>query len=286
MNDGYQWKDRDRCHGRVIGHSEVRLEQPDCPDDVAALLEVGEPPKPLPPRTFEGVTVTDSVISANPVYLTAEQAVEVALQLLDAAAAWRAEQSPGWPPVGPVADDDHDRRWKLHVHACSIVDSTFWVERHDGGYKATEVETGVTGAIADSTEAAMENYFAGRLLAGRHPRVRRPEGHRMNDIDRDRFSGTTNDATSAASGAWRSREDLVAEVERLREALTNLADGAEEYKNEARAEVERLREALTHADAMADSILAIKMRDDRASWDAAEIARSKYLAGGVRRDTA
>lgn len=152
--DEYAWKDRDRCHGRVIGHREVRLEQPDCPDDVVALLEVGEPPKPHP----NGI---DKVIHANPVYLTAEQAVDVALQLLDAAATGR--QTGTWPPAGPVASDDHERRWKLHVHACSIDDSTFWVERHDGGWKATEVETGVTGAIADTVEAAMANYFAGRL---------------------------------------------------------------------------------------------------------------------------
>jgi hypothetical protein len=51
----------------------------------------------------------------------------------------------------------------------------------------------------------------------------------MNDIDRDRFSGTTNDATSAASGAWRSREDLEAEVERLREALQRIEAGLVEY---------------------------------------------------------
>lgn len=161
--DEMRWKDRDQCHGRVIGYREVRLEQPDCPEDVAALLEVGEPPKPLPPRTFEGITVTDSVINANPVYLTADQAVDVALQLLDAASRWRAEQDVEGPPVGPVLDDDHDRRWRLHVHACSIEDCTFWVERHDGGFKATEVETGVTGAIGGSVEEAMANYFAGVL---------------------------------------------------------------------------------------------------------------------------
>lgn len=165
--DEFSWKDRDSCHGRVIGHKEVRLEQPDCPDDAVALLEVGEPPKPLPPRTFEGITVTDSVINANPVYLTAEQAVDVAFQLLDAAAAGRAAQSEGYGPVGPVADDDHDRRWKLHVHAASIADCTFWVERHDvDSFRATEVETGVTGAPASSVEDAMANYFAGRLWPG------------------------------------------------------------------------------------------------------------------------
>lgn len=153
-SDEFSWKDRDRCHGRVIGYKEVRLEQPDCPDDAVALLEVGESPKPHP----NGV---DSIIMANPVYLTAEQAVDVALQLLDAASA--GNQTDAWPPAGPVAADDHERRWRLHVHACSIEDSTFWVERRGGLYKATEVETGVTGALGMSAEIALRNYFAGRL---------------------------------------------------------------------------------------------------------------------------
>ena len=157
MNDEYAWKDRDDCHGRVIGYDEVRLEQGDgCPADVAALIDVGDPPRPHP----NGI---DKVIDANPVYLTAEQAVDTALVLLDAAAKWRAEQSPDWPPVGPVADDDHDRRWKLHVHAASIADCTFWVERHGGGWKATEVETGVTGALGSSVEQALAHYFAGHV---------------------------------------------------------------------------------------------------------------------------
>lgn len=153
----YGWTDCDDCSGRVIGYHEVRFEQPDCPTDVAALIHVGEPPKPHP----NGI---DSVIDANPVYLTAEQAVDAALTLLDAAAMWRANQdTDDGPPSGPVDDADHDRRWQLHVHASSVADCTFWVEHTDQGWKATEVETGVTGALAHSSEEAMANYFAGRL---------------------------------------------------------------------------------------------------------------------------
>jgi hypothetical protein len=45
----------------------------------------------------------------------------------------------------------------------SIEDCTFWVERHGDGWKATEVETGVTGALAPSPDEAMTAFFAGRL---------------------------------------------------------------------------------------------------------------------------
>lgn len=155
--DEYGWTDDDDCRGRVIGYHEVRLEQPGCPADAAALIDVGSPPRPHP----NGI---DSVIDANPIYLTAEQAVDAALTLLDAAAMWRCNQeSDDGPPTGPVSDDDHDRRWRLHVHACSVTDSTFWVERHCGGWKATEVETGVTGPLARSVEEAMAHYFAGHV---------------------------------------------------------------------------------------------------------------------------
>jgi hypothetical protein len=160
MNDEYGWKDRDGCSGCVLGYHEVRLQQPDCPDDAAALIHVGNPPRQHP-------NGHDSVIDANPVYLTPEQAVDAALMLLDAAATWRAHYGdPDGPPNGPVADDDHDRRWRLHVHAASIADCTFWVERHGEGWKASEVETGVTGAPAPSVEEAMAHYFAGRLWPG------------------------------------------------------------------------------------------------------------------------
>lgn len=155
--DEYAWTDRDDYRGRVIGYHEVRLEQPDCTTDVAALIYVGEPPKPHP----NGI---HSEIDASPIYLTAVQAVDVALTLLDAAAMWRANQdTDDGPPSGPVDDADHDRRWQLHVHAASVADCTFWVEQCSNGWKATEVETGVTGALGKSIEDAMANYFAGRL---------------------------------------------------------------------------------------------------------------------------
>lgn len=153
-SDEYDWKDGDDCQGRVIGYYEVRLEQPDSPRDAAALIDVGGPPRPHP----NGL---DSIVDANPVYLTAEQAVDAALTLLDAAAMWRNCDDES--PTGPVSADDHERRWRLHVHACSIEDCTFWVERHGDGWKATEVETGVTGALAPSPDKAMAHYFAGRI---------------------------------------------------------------------------------------------------------------------------
>lgn len=54
---------------------------------------------------------------------------------------------------------DDDTRWRLHVAASSIRDMTFWVRRHpDGGYEATEIETG-TSARADTPEQALARYF-------------------------------------------------------------------------------------------------------------------------------
>ena len=191
-DDEFAWKDLHRCHGRVIGYREVRLEQPDCPEDVVALLEVGESPKPHP----NGI---DSIIMANPVYLTADQAVEVALQLLDAATAGR--QTGTWPPAGPVAAGDHERRWRLHVHACSIEDSTFWVERRGDLYKATEVETGVTGAVASSSREALNNYFEGRLWDAESARAfDEPEAPSHYEVVR-MFDGTWN-VREQPSGDW------------------------------------------------------------------------------------
>ena len=153
--DEYGWTDRDDCRGRVIGYHEVRLEQPGCPADAAALIDVGEPP-------------VHNIVMANPVYLTAEQAVDAALALLDAAAMWHCNQDgDDGPPSGPVAATDHERRVRLHVHASSVHDCTFWVERHEEGWKATEIETGVTGAPSTTVEAAMGNYFAGDLWPGK-----------------------------------------------------------------------------------------------------------------------
>jgi hypothetical protein len=39
--DEFTWTDRDEARGRVIGYKGTRLEQPDCPDDVAATIGVG-----------------------------------------------------------------------------------------------------------------------------------------------------------------------------------------------------------------------------------------------------
>jgi hypothetical protein len=119
------------------------------PDDVAALVEVGTRPR-------------FGIIDANPVYLTAEQCVDAALVLLDAAARARCGSEPSGPPQGPVADDDHERRWKLHVHAASVADMTFWIERVEGGYRAVEVESGVDAAVAPTAREALENYWQGR----------------------------------------------------------------------------------------------------------------------------
>jgi hypothetical protein len=55
------------------------------------------------------------------------------------------------------------QRDKLHVLACSLMDYTFWIEKQeDGKYRACEVESGVSGAPADTPREAMENYWEGR----------------------------------------------------------------------------------------------------------------------------
>jgi hypothetical protein len=36
---------------------------------------------------------------------------------------------------------------------------TFWVERVEGGFRATEVETGVSGAVAPSEREALAAYW-------------------------------------------------------------------------------------------------------------------------------
>lgn len=148
MADELVWKDTHRHHGRVIGYDEVRLEQADVPDDVVAAIEAGDPPKPHP----NGI---DKVIDAAAVYLTAGQAVEAALLLLDAAQRSRWDED--GPPKGPT--DDREQRWRLHVHACSVEDMTFWVERDGELYRATEVETGVSGPWRAGAEAALDAYW-------------------------------------------------------------------------------------------------------------------------------
>lgn len=143
-----RWTDQQGDHGGVVGFTEMRLEQPDAPTDAVALIEAGHADS----RT-EGFV-------CDVAYLTAGQAVKAALILLDSAAGWRAENDPGGPPKGPCADDDQETRWRLHMHASSISDMTFWVERVEGGFRATEVETGVSGANAPTEREALANYWA------------------------------------------------------------------------------------------------------------------------------
>lgn len=143
-----RWTDQLGDHGGVVGFSEMRLEQPAAPADAVALVEAGH----ANARGF----------LCDAAYLTAEQAVKAALILLDSAAAWRAENDPGGPPKGPCADDDHQTRWQLHVHAASISDMTFWIERVEGGFRATEVETGVSGATAPTEQGALAMYWERR----------------------------------------------------------------------------------------------------------------------------
>jgi hypothetical protein len=146
--DELRWKDQHLDHGGVVGYAEMRLEQPDAPADAVALVEAGHLDHEHP-----GETVADAA------YLTAEQAVEAALILLESAERWRCEQRPEDAPRGPT--DDRELRWRLHVCACSIEDMTFWVERVGSGWRATEVETGVSGQPAFTEREAMENYWRG-----------------------------------------------------------------------------------------------------------------------------
>jgi hypothetical protein len=112
-------------------------------------------------------------IVAEPIYLTADEAVDVALQLLDAAADWRAHtQEDHGPPQGPVLHDDEERRWKLHVAACAIEDWTVWVQRDGREWKATEVETGVTYAPGITPQDALLNLVHSRLPSDYEPAER------------------------------------------------------------------------------------------------------------------
>lgn len=163
MSDEFAWKDADECHGRVIGYDELRLEQPGCPEDAVAGLEAGDPPK-------------DGTIWAAMVYLTANEAVEAGLALLDAA--WRgwAETRPdGEGPVNRMSDE---QRWRAHVAACSVTDMTFWVRKdgdHPGYYEATEVETGVS-AWGVTEREAMDNYFRRKHERPPAPSARSADG--------------------------------------------------------------------------------------------------------------
>jgi hypothetical protein len=157
--------DRDGVYVYALNHHETHLQQPEAPDDAAAMISIGRHRVECThsmgrDRERKWIELLDGA------YLNADQAVEIALLLLESAAAWRAEQDPEGGPPGPVADDD-PRRWDLHVHACSLHDSTFWVrKRDDGQFDATEVETGCAGAPAPTIHEAMANYLAGRYAHG------------------------------------------------------------------------------------------------------------------------
>lgn len=149
--------DRDGVYTRVTNFHEAHLEQPDAPDDAVAMLSLGRHRVDRTnsmgrDRERKWIELWDGA------YLTADQAVEAALLLLESAAQWRAEQVEFEGPVGPVADDD-ERRWDLHVAACSINDMTFWVRKTEEGYTATEVESGCTSAPAETARGAMDNYW-------------------------------------------------------------------------------------------------------------------------------
>lgn len=65
-----------------------------------------------------------------------------------------------WRVVPGLHDElPHDVRWKLHVLACDLSDFTFWVQSVDGGWQATEVETGVSGAVRPTPESALFSYW-------------------------------------------------------------------------------------------------------------------------------
>lgn len=156
------FKDRDGCSVGILNPDETHLQQPDAPDGVAAMIYVGEPPKPLPPRTVEGITVTDRVVNANPCYVDPEQAIEAALCLLEAASYALALDS---PDEGPINRMTLDQRWRAHVAAAGLQDMTIWIHkdpRWPGYHYAIEVETGV-GAWGKTEREAMDNYWAGRL---------------------------------------------------------------------------------------------------------------------------
>lgn len=148
----YRWNDGTEAgdgHGRIIRYDELRLEQTPPPEAVAG-VEVG-------------VRTKQHEIEANMVYVTAEQAVEAGLALLEEA--WRGWAANRADDEGPVNRMSHDQRWRAHVAACSLTDSTFWVredEQRPGYYVATEVETG-TSAWGHTAQEAMQNYYAARF---------------------------------------------------------------------------------------------------------------------------
>lgn len=88
--------------------------------------------------------------------------VEAAIKELHAVLAAAYEEQPELVNDFTAVDFTRKQRWALHVLACSFSDFTFWIERKDGRYRATEVESGVAGAPADNAREAMENYWERR----------------------------------------------------------------------------------------------------------------------------
>jgi hypothetical protein len=91
--------------------------------------------------------------------ITSDQVADAALALLDVATVLRMNQAGSGLPVGPVASNDYDRRWQLHLHAASVEDMSFWIEPVEGGFQAVEVESGCSGNVASTAREAMKNYW-------------------------------------------------------------------------------------------------------------------------------
>lgn len=146
-----RWLDHHGEHGGVIGFDEMRLEQPEAPDDACALVEAGHE---NPQRRGEYIV--------QAAFLDAEQAVYAALVLLDSAKQWRRQHSDSLKSSGTT--DDQGIRHELHRHAASVEDMTFWIQNLlDGRFRATEIETDISGNPAISQREAMENYWTGNL---------------------------------------------------------------------------------------------------------------------------
>jgi hypothetical protein len=143
------FKDEDDCSVRFIDPTEVRMEQDNVPDDVCGLIHVGKPPQ-------------NGTIWANPAYVTIDQAVELGLALLEAAAQQAANLD---EDAGPTNRMTLDQRWRAHVIASGLQDSTFWVHkdpRWPNHFFCIECETGC-GAWGETPDEAMRNYLDGNF---------------------------------------------------------------------------------------------------------------------------
>jgi hypothetical protein len=110
--------------------------------------------------------VAPGLVAAAP--LTAEQAIEAGLRLLEAATDALAETDPSGGPVNRMTDA---QRRRAHQIACGLQDMTFWVRkdpRWPTVYYAAEIETGV-GAWGATEQEALANYFAGLHEAPHSP---------------------------------------------------------------------------------------------------------------------